>query len=59
MKPKENLDKRILNEIIKAVQQINYGEVAITIHNSKVVQIERKEKKRFDLKSAIQMEAKN
>lgn len=40
-------DKKVLDEISKSVKQIKYGEVVITIHNSKVVQIERKEKKRF------------
>ena len=42
-----NMNRQILDEIIKSVQQINYGEVVITIHNSKIVQIEKKEKKRF------------
>jgi len=37
----------ILEEIIKSIQQINYGEVVLTVHNSKIVQIETREKKRF------------
>lgn len=41
------IDKKVREEILKSIQQINYGEVVITIHNSKVVQIERREKKRF------------
>jgi len=36
-------------EIIRAVRNIRYGSVEITIHDSRVVQIERKEKRRFDL----------
>lgn len=44
---KKQADQRVLNEIIKSVQEINYGEVVITIHDSTVVQIEKKEKKRF------------
>ena len=47
MDAKKKLDKKILEEIAQSIQQINYGEVVITIHNSKVVQIEKKEKKRF------------
>ena len=43
----DNIDQNILEEIIKSIQQINYGEVVITIHNSKIVQIEKKEKRRF------------
>ena len=48
MEQKEKIEQEILEEIIKSIQQINYGEVAITIHNSKIVQIEKKEKKRFN-----------
>ena len=47
---KENppeIDPNILKEIIEAVRKMKYGEVVITIHNSKVVQIEEKNKKRF------------
>ena len=41
------IDKRVLDEILKFIHQINYGEVVITIHDSKIVQVERREKKRF------------
>jgi hypothetical protein len=45
---KTKIDQSILDEIIKSIQRINYGEVVITIHDSKVVQVEkREEKKRF------------
>lgn len=53
-----DLDKKILDEILSSIQQINYGEVVITIHNSKIVQVEKRQKKRFDLKPTIQIEAK-
>jgi len=52
-----NEENKILEEILKSIQKIKYGEVVITIHNSKIVQIERREKKRFDLKPTIKMEA--
>ncbi|MCL0042269.1 YezD family protein [Thermodesulfovibrionales bacterium] len=42
-----NIDQKIMEEIIKAIQQIGYGELVITIHNSKIVQIEKREKRRF------------
>lgn len=35
-------------EIIRAIRGISFGSVEIVIHNSRVVQIERKEKLRFD-----------
>ncbi|MCR4337611.1 MAG: YezD family protein [Candidatus Omnitrophica bacterium] len=41
------IDPKILDEIIEAVQRMKYGEVVITIYDSKVVQIEEKKKKRF------------
>ncbi len=44
------INQAILDEIIKSIQQINYGEVVITIHESKIVQVERREKKRFQNK---------
>ncbi|MCM8787631.1 MAG: YezD family protein [Candidatus Omnitrophica bacterium] len=40
--------KIILEEIRKAIEDINYGEIVITIHNSKVTQIEKRQKKRFN-----------
>jgi len=38
----------IVREIVRAVQSVQYGSVEVVIQNSKVVQIERKEKFRFD-----------
>lgn len=43
----EKLNQKILNEMIKSIQQIDYGEVVVTIHNAEVVQIEKREKTRF------------
>lgn len=48
--PKRNIEQPILNEINQAIRQINYGEIVITIHDSKIVQIEKREKKRFSIK---------
>jgi len=45
---KENkIEQKVVEEIISSLQQINYGELVITIHNSKIVQIEKTEKRRF------------
>jgi hypothetical protein len=41
----------IAKQIAAALQGIRYGSVEITIHESRVVQVERKEKLRFDSKS--------
>ena len=52
MNQKKDTNDKVLEEVAKALQEITYGEVVITLHNSKVVQIEKKEKKRFSLKWA-------
>jgi hypothetical protein len=39
--------QNILTEIRSAMEEIEYGEVVITIHDSEVVQIEKKVKRRF------------
>ena len=44
---KKQIDQKIFDEILEAVGKIKYGEVVITVYNSKVVQIEEKKKKRF------------
>jgi hypothetical protein len=38
-------------QILRALQDIRYGSVEIIIHDSKVVQIERREKIRIDTNS--------
>ena len=43
----KDIDTKILPEVIEAIRKLEFGEVVITVHNSKVVQIEKKEKKRF------------
>ena len=44
---KKEIDPKIRDEIIETIGKIKYGEVVITVYNSKVVQIEEKKKKRF------------
>ena len=41
----------LANQIAVALQGIRFGSVEIVIHDSKVVQVERKEKLRFDSNS--------
>lgn len=47
-------DTRILNEaeqhILDAISEIKFGAVEVLIHDSKVVQVQRSEKIRFDSK---------
>ena len=37
------------NQLLHAVKGVRYGSVEIIIHDSRIVQIERKEKVRFDI----------
>ncbi len=42
------VDEDVLKEIKQALAQIRYGSLEISIHNGRIVQLERREKKRFD-----------
>ncbi len=41
-------EKKLLSEILKAIKSIRYGYVQIIVQDSKVVQIDKTEKIRFD-----------
>jgi hypothetical protein len=45
---KSNQVERILSRIEHSIRGIRYGSVTITIHDGRIVQIERIEKSRFD-----------
>lgn len=47
------IDKSIVREIVDFIQQINYGEVVVTIHDSEIVQVEKREKKRFKARKPL------
>jgi len=47
---KAQLQAEIADQIALALRGIRFGSVEILIHDSKVVQIERREKLRFDAK---------
>ncbi|HCA25800.1 MAG TPA: DUF2292 domain-containing protein [Pseudomonas sp.] len=40
-------DQRVLAAVAEALKNLQFGAVEITLHNGQVVQIERKEKFRF------------
>jgi hypothetical protein len=42
------LDEDVLAEIKRQLAHLQYGSLEIQIHNGQVVQIERREKKRWD-----------
>ena len=46
-------DKRI-EEVCKFINDVKYGEVVITLHESEIVQVEKREKKRFNVQKRLQ-----
>jgi len=39
----------IVEEILRAIEQVRFGSIEITVHEGRVTQIERREKIRFNL----------
>jgi hypothetical protein len=48
--PNDNGTKEILNQVAQLLKEIRFGSVEIILHEGRVVQIERKEKLRFNNK---------
>jgi hypothetical protein len=44
----DHFEARAIREVVRAVRSVAFGSVEIVIQNSRIVQIERKEKIRFD-----------
>lgn len=47
-RPESLLNNAIIKEIRDAVESLEYGTVAIKIHDAKIIQIEVTKRKRFD-----------
>lgn len=45
---KNIINDAISKEIIETINNLKYGQIHITVHNSKIVQIDKTEKVRFD-----------
>lgn len=45
---KNIVNDAIVKDIIETVNNLKYGQIQITVHNSRIVQIEKTEKTRFD-----------
>jgi hypothetical protein len=56
----DSRNREIVKKIMHAIENVRYGSVEVTIHESRVVQIERKEKIRFDkYDQAIEIKRRN
>ncbi len=42
------LTDEVLNEIARAISELRYGSIEITVHEGRVTQIEKREKVRFN-----------
>jgi len=40
----------VVDEVLRGLKRIEYGEIIITIHDSRVVQVEKREKTRFSVR---------
>jgi len=49
----QEYEKKLLVNILKAIKCIRFGSVEITIHDAKVVQIDKTEKMRFDRQGSM------
>jgi hypothetical protein len=45
---KNIVNDAITKEVIETINNLKYGQIHITVHNSKIVQIDKIEKVRFD-----------
>ncbi len=43
----KSVDPAMIDEIIRSLERVRYGEVVITVHDAEIVQIETRVKKRF------------
>jgi hypothetical protein len=50
MSSKHKIDQDVIDKIISLLENIEFGTVQITVHDSQVTQIEKGEKYRFALK---------
>ena len=50
MSSKHKIDQEVIDKIISLLENIEFGTVQITVHDSQVTQIEKGEKYRFALK---------
>ncbi len=48
-----NEEKSSLEEVVKFIKEVRFGEVVVTIHDSEIVQVEKREKKRFNLEKRL------
>jgi hypothetical protein len=50
--PADETHRQLTRQILRALQEIRYGSLEIIIHDSRIVQIERREKIRIDRDSS-------
>ena len=48
IKTQNTVDETVLKKIGESLNGLKFGSITITVHNSKIVQVDRVEKTRFD-----------
>jgi hypothetical protein len=43
-------ERTVFEEVVKYIKEVHFGEVVVTIHDSEIVQVEKREKKRFNIR---------
>ncbi|TDQ42880.1 YezD family protein [Aureibacillus halotolerans] len=52
------IDQEWIEHILKAIHQIDYGTVQITLHDGQITQIEKAEKVRLPLRTQAEIQSK-
>lgn len=50
----DDLESLKFEDILKFIKGVDYGEVVFTIHDSQIMQVEKREKKRFKSRKRLQ-----
>ena len=48
-----DIEKLKVEDVLKFIKGVNYGEIVFTIHESQIVQVEKREKKRFNAQKRL------
>lgn len=59
MSAKGSLDQEVLKKIISLLEELEFGTVQITVHDSQITQVERLEKYRFPTQAKVRQTIPN
>lgn len=59
MSVKGSLDREVLEKIVSLLEELEFGTVQITVHDSQITQIDRLEKYRFPTQAKVRQKVPN